>query len=237
MNVKMMAGVPVTVPLIDHRFDLQAVADAVTPRTKIVMLATPNNPTGTAVHAADIKQLLEGISDDVIVLVDEAYREFMSGDFGDPVHDLVPHHRNVIVTRTFSKAYGLAGLRSGYAVADPDIVGELDKVLLAFAVNSLAQAGALAAIGAMDEIQPKIDILLMERDRVVEAVSGAGWKLPDAQANFIYIPVGASASELSAGLERRGVVVRPFAGEGIRVTIGTPAQNDRFLSNFLELTG
>jgi len=237
VNVKMMAGVPVTVPLIDHRFDLQAVADAVTPRTKIVMLATPNNPTGTAVHAADIKQLLEAISDDVIVLVDEAYREFMSGDFGDPVHDLVPHHRNVIVTRTFSKAYGLAGLRSGYAVADPDIVGELDKVLLAFAVNSLAQAGALAAIGAMDEIQPKIDILLMERDRVVKAVSGAGWKLPDAQANFIYIPVGASASELSAGLERRGVVVRPFAGEGIRVTIGTPAQNDRFLSNFLEMTG
>ena len=235
VNVKMMGGVPVTVPLVDHAFDMQGVADSVTPQTKLVMLATPNNPTGTAVHTSEIKRLLEVISDDVIVLVDEAYREFMTTDFGDPVHDLVPHHRNVIVTRTFSKAYGLAGLRSGYAVTDPDIVGELDKVLLAFAVNSLAQAGALAAIGAMDEIQPKIDQLLIERDRVVEAVTDAGWSLPDAQANFIYVPTGPTTDELTLELERRGVVVRPFSGDGIRVTIGTPAENDRFLANFLEL--
>ena len=235
VNVKMMGGVEVRVPLVDHGFDLDAVADAVTDKTKMIMLATPNNPTGTAVHTRDIKRLLERVPDDVIVLVDEAYREFMTGDFGDPVNDLVPHHRNVIVTRTFSKAYGLAGLRSGYAVTDPEIVAELDKVLLAFAVNSLAQAGAMAALGAMDEIQPKIDALLEERERVIGELVAAGHQLPDAQANFVYIPTGDATDEITLGLERRGVVVRPFSGDGIRVTIGTPAENDRFLTNFAQL--
>jgi histidinol-phosphate aminotransferase len=236
VNVQMMGGVPVTVPLVDNRFDMEAVVAAVTDRTKMIMLATPNNPTGTATHTSEIKEVLESIPDDVIVLVDEAYREFMTGDFGDPVVDLVPHHRNVVVTRTFSKAYGLAGLRSGYAVTDPEIVAELDKVLLAFTVNSLAQAGALAALGAMDEIQPKIDALLVERARVVNKLTTAGWSLPDAQGNFVYIPAGESTDQISLELERRGVVVRPFSGDGIRVTIGTPGENDRFLTNFAEVT-
>ncbi len=236
VNVKMMGGVEVRVPLRDHAFDMEAVADAVTDRTKMVLLATPNNPTGTAVHTDQIESLLAAIPHDVIVLVDEAYREFMTGDFGDPVHDLVPRYRNVVVTRTFSKAYGLAGVRSGYAVADPEIVGELDKVLLAFAINGLAQAGALAALAALDEIQPKIDALLSERGRVVAALTAAGHDLPDAQANFVYLPLGDDADRVALGLERQGVVIRPFSGDGIRVTIGTPEENDRFLATLAGLS-
>ena len=117
ITVKMLGGVPVEIPLVDHCFDMDAVAGAVTNRTKLVLLATPNNPTGTAVTTGEIETLLDRIGDDVVVLVDEAYREFADRGFGDPVADLLPRHRNVIVTRTFSKAYGLAGLRSGYAAS------------------------------------------------------------------------------------------------------------------------
>ncbi len=144
--VKMMNAVPVTPPLVDHRFDMEAITAAVTERTKLILLATPNNPTGTAISTEEIGTLLRAVPDDVIVLVDEAYREFADPALGDPVADLLPHHRNLVVSRTFSKAYGLAGLRVGYAITDPEIVSEIDKTLLAFAVNSAGQAAAMAAI-------------------------------------------------------------------------------------------
>lgn len=236
INVKLMGGVPVTVKLVDNRFDLDAVGAAVTDKTKIVMLATPNNPTGTAVTSAAIEKLLESIPDDVIVLVDEAYREFVAPEFGDPVSDLAAHHRNVIVTRTFSKAYGLAGLRSGYAVADPDIISEIDKALIPFAVNSVAQAATLAALGALDEIQSRVDAILSERTRMVTALEQAGWKLPDAQANFVYLPLGDRTDSVALALEKQGVVIRPFSGDGIRVTIGTVEENERFLRTFASVT-
>lgn len=220
----------VEVPLVDHRFDLDAVAAAVSDVTKLVLLATPNNPTGTAVSTAEIRSLLEATPDDVVVVIDEAYREFLDPAFGDPVDDLLPHFPNLAVTRTLSKAYGLAGARSGYLVAHEDIVAEVDKTLVPFAVNAVAQAGALAAVRNADDYAPAIRTLLDERARVVAALHTAGWDLPDAQANFVYLPVGQATMEVCLGLERRGVVTRPFAGEGIRVTIGTPAENDRFLA-------
>ncbi|MEM7272622.1 MAG: histidinol-phosphate transaminase [Actinomycetota bacterium] len=234
--VKMMAALPVNPPLVDHAFDLAAVADAVTERTKLVMLATPNNPTGTAVSTAQIGELLAAIPDHVVVLVDEAYREFNDPALGDPVTDLVPNHPNVIVTRTFSKAYGLAGLRVGFAITDPSIVAQLDKILIPFAVNAAGQAGALAALGALDDIQPKIDLIRSERTRVVDSLTEAGWKLPPANANFVYLPTGEATVDIHLGLERRGVVTRPFPGEGIRVTIGTVEENDRFLRSLAEAT-
>ncbi len=235
--VKMMGGVPVNPPLVDHAFDLDAVARAVTERTKMVLLATPNNPTGTAVSTEAVARLLDRIPDDVLVLVDEAYREFADPALGDPVVDLVPHHRNLVVSRTFSKAYGLAGLRVGYAVCDPDVVLEIDKILIPFAVNALAQAAALAALDSLDEIQPKIDRLLGERARMVAELEAAGWKLPPANANFVYLATGDRTDEIYLGLERRGVVTRPFSGEGIRVTVGTEAENDRFLTTLAEVDG
>ena len=233
--VKMMGGVPVNPPLVDHAFDMEAVAEAVGPATKMVLLATPNNPTGTAISTEQVARLVEAISDEVIVVVDEAYREFADPALGDPVADLVPHHPNVVVTRTFSKAYGLAGLRVGYAVCDPAIVAEIDKILLPFAVNGLAQAAALAALDALDEIQPRIDALLAERTRLAKELEGAGWALPPAQANFVYLATGERTDELYLGLERAGVVTRPFSGQGIRVTVGTETENDRFLRTLAEL--
>ena len=236
VNVKMMSAVPVSPPLVDHAFDMEAVAAAVTERTKLVMLATPNNPTVTVISTDQINTLLESIPNNVVVLIDEAYREFSDPSLGDPVTDVLPNHRNVIITRTFSKAYGMAGLRTGYAISDPEIISELDKVLLAFAVNSAAQAGAMAALEALDEIQVNIDRIKQERTRVVSALTDAGWHLPPAYANFVYLATGEQTDEIGLGLERRGVVVRPFSGDGLRVTIGSEAENDRFLTTLAEVT-
>ena len=235
---RLTAGIEVTTPLTaDHAFDLDALAAAITPRTRMVLLATPNNPTGTALRTGELRELLSGIDPRTVVVIDEAYREFLDPAFGDPVHDLLADHPNVVITRTFSKAHGLAGLRLGYAVAHPEMIAAIDKTLFPFAVNALAQAAALAAIDAEAEIAERVARILAERARVVEALEGAGWTLPDAQANFVYLPLGADTDELYLGLERRGVVTRPFSGEGIRVTIGSPAENDRFLATFAELAG
>jgi histidinol-phosphate aminotransferase len=234
ISVTTMGGVPVTVPLVEHAFDLDGVADAVTERTKLVLLATPNNPTGTAVSCDGVATLASRIPDDVVIVVDEAYREFADPALGDPVTDLLPHHPNVVVFRTFSKAYGLAGLRSGYAIADPEIIVTIDKLLLPFTNNQLAQTAAMAAIAAADEIRPQIDQLMAERSRLVEALSSEGWKLPDAQANFVFLPTGDATDEIYVSLEKQGVVTRPFPGQGIRVTIGTREENDRFLTALAE---
>mgnify|MGYP001325077060 FL=1 len=235
IDVQLTGGVEVTVPLVDHTFDLEAVAAAVTDRTKLVLLANPNNPTGTAVHVDQLRRLVEQVPGDVLVVVDEAYREFVTADLGDPIADLQPDHPNVVVLRTFSKAFGLAALRTGYAVADPEVVVELDKVLIAFAVNHLAQVASLAAIAARDEVQAVVDRITAERDRVVASLRADGWDLPDAHANFVYLPLGSRTDVVFPEMEKRGVVVRPFPGVGMRVTIGTPAQNDRFLATLAEV--
>ncbi len=227
---QIMAAALVRVPLADHAFDLDAVADSVSERTKMVALATPNNPTGTALSTGQIRRLLARVPDDVVVLVDEAYREFADPALGDPVADLLGDHANVIVTRTFSKAYSLAGARVGYAIADPEIIAAVDHCLFPFNVNGLGQAAALAALGALDETQDRVAGLVVERDRVAAALRDRGWAPPDSQANFVFLPAGDRADDVYAGLERKGVVTRPFTGWGIRVTTGTPAENDRFLA-------
>ena len=194
----------VSVPLVDGAFDLDAVADAVTERTKLVLIATPNNPTGPAVSTDALRAMLEQIPRRVIVLIDEAYREFVDPSFGDPVHDLLPDFPNVVVSRSMSKAYGLAGLRVGYLVADPAVVTEVDKTLLPFAVNLVAQAGALAAVRHRAEYQPKIDVIISERERVVSALEAAGWQLFPTQANFVYLELGDRTDGIYVELERRG---------------------------------
>ena len=238
ISVQTMGGTLVRVPLTaDHAFDLDAVAAAVTERTKLLLLATPNNPTGTAVSTSEVAELTEAIPGDVVVLVDEAYREFADPALGDPVADLMPRFDNVAVARTFSKAYGLASLRVGYVMAHPEIVSAIDKCLIPFNVNGLAQAAALAALSeeAAAEAQANIDAIKAERSRLVAALAADGWHIPNTQANFVWLPLGARTDEVCIALERRGVVVRPFSGVGIRATIGTPAQNDRFLTALAEV--
>ncbi len=230
---KLVGGKEVTVPLKDDRFDLPAVAEAATPNTKLVILSNPNNPTGTAQPMSEIAELMKAVPEGAIVVVDEAYREFMSPELGDPVTQLLPHYPNLIVLRTFSKAQGLAALRVGYAIGHPEVIETIDKTLFPFAVNGLAQVAAMAAIDAHAEVMARVEFIIEERSRVSLALADAGWRLPDPEANFIYLPLGSRTEEVYLELEKQGVVTRPFAGEGIRVTIGTIEENDRFLRTLI----
>ena len=238
ISVQTMGGTLVRVPLTaEHAFDLDAVAAAVTERTKLVLLATPNNPTGTAVSAEALLQLMQQVPGDVIVLVDEAYREFADPALGDPVSELLPRFDNVAVARTFSKAYGLASLRVGYVAAHRTVVSAIDKCLVPFNVNGLAQAAALAALSddAASEAGANIAAIKSERSRVVDELVAERWSIGETQANFVWLPLRERTDEVCVALEQRGVVVRPFSGIGLRVTIGTPAQNDRFLTALAEV--
>lgn len=226
------AAQAVTVPLVDHAFDLDAVAAAVTDRTKIVVLSTPNNPTGTVCTTAELTALLAAVPDDVIVVIDEAYREFVTDpDVADPIEAIVPSHPNALVLRTFSKAYGLANLRVGYGIGHPDVIGALDKVALPFIVSGIAQVAALASLApqASAELDERVAGILAERDRVSAALASLGWPVVPSQANFVYLPVGDGAMDLFVRLEKQGLVTRPFEGEGVRISLGTPLQNDRLL--------
>ncbi len=226
----------VQIPLApDLGFDIDRLIDSVTPRTRVVFLSTPNNPTGVAMTTKEITTLVEAIPGDVMVVVDEAYREFLDPGFGDPITEVVPRHPNVLVMRTFSKAHALAGLRIGYAVGHPDVITDVDKTLVPFAVNALAQAAALAALEHEDVIAQQVQAILAERARVEVELAADGWELPNHQTNFVYLSLGARADDIAYELEKRGVVIRPFSGEGIRVTIGTPEQNDRFLATLHEV--
>ena len=235
---RLMNGTAVPVALSpDLGLDVDAVVAAVNDRTKLIFVATPNNPTGVASTTTELRSLVERVPDDVVVCIDEAYREFVDRDFGDPVAELLPDFSNVVVTRTFSKAHGLAGLRVGYGIGHPTLIAAIDKTLLPFAVNALAQAAALAALECDAEISARVAAILAERARVEAELAGAGWTFPDHQGNFIWLATGDRTDDIALDLERQGVVVRPFSGEGIRVTIGTPAENDRFLAALSLVTG
>ena len=225
-------GAPVAVPLRGQSLDLDAIANAVSSRTKLVLLANPNNPTGTAVNTEALIRLLDAVPPDCIVVADEAYREFVTrADVTDTV-PLVAHHPNLVVLRTCSKAFGLAALRVGYGIADPGVVRVIDSVLIPFAVNGLGQAGALASLAARDELAERLASVTSERARVVTALRRAGWSVPDAQANFVWLPAGTQADALARGLGRQGVATRAFPGAGVRVTTALPDDNDRFLEAF-----
>ena len=225
------AAVSVPVPVLaDGRHDLDAMAEAVTERTRVVLVCTPNNPTGPAVTQAELDAFLDRVPQRVLVVVDEAYAEFVR--MADPVDGVGTQrrHDNVVVTRTFSKAYGLAGFRVGFAVAAEPVAAALRAVGLPFGVSSVAQAAAVASLAVEDALLERVDALVAERDRVLAGVRDAGWDVPDPQGNFVWFELGERTAELAAAAEERGLVVRPFAGEGARVTIGEPEANDRVIA-------
>ena len=235
---RLMNGTAVRVPLAaDLGFDIASVAEAVTDRTKLVVLATPNNPTGVATTTAELRGLVERIPASTIVCIDEAYREFLDPGFGDPVTELLSDFPNVVVTRTFSKAHGLAGLRVGYGIGHPDVIATIDSTMLPFSVNALAQAAALAALELDDDIRRRVSTILAERARVEVELAAAGWTFPNHQGNFVWLATGDRTDDIALALERQGVVVRPFSGEGLRVTIGSEAENDRFLGSLAGTAG
>jgi len=220
----------VQVPLrADGHHDLDAMAEAITERTRVVMVCTPNNPTGPAVSQAELDAFLARVPEHVVAVVDEAYLEFVRMD--DAVDGLATYraHPNVVLFRTFSKAYGLAGFRVGYAVAQPEVAGALRAVSLPFGVSAVAQAAAVASLEAGEELLARVDALVVERDRVEAGLRAAGWEVPDAQGNFVWFALGERTAEFAAACDEAGIVVRPFAGEGCRVSIGEVEANDRLL--------
>ena len=221
----------VQVPLTaDGRHDLAAMAAAVTDRTRIVLVCTPNNPTGPAVTQAELDQLLESVPSDVVVVVDEAYGEFVRLD--DPVDALAAYRTrpNVVVMRTFAKAYGLAGLRVGYLVAPTEIAAAVRACSLPFGVSAVAQAAAVAALGCEEALLERVESIVAERSRVVAVLHDQGWTIPDAQGNFVWLGLGEDTPRFAAAAEAEGIMVRPYGTDGVRITIGEPAANDVFLS-------
>jgi histidinol-phosphate aminotransferase len=230
--VQVAGATAVPVPLTSGAVhDLDAMAAVITPRTRVVLVCNPNNPTGTAVHRAPLEAFLDAVPSDCLVVLDEAYREFNR----DPdVPDAVTLYRdrpNVAVLRTFSKAYGLAGLRVGYAVAHPEVADAIRMTSVPFAVSSIAQAAAVASLRpvAESELLERVDTTVGERARVITALRGAGWHIPDSEANFVWLATGQQTDSAAAACAEAGLVVRPFSGEGLRVTIGEPEANDIFL--------
>ncbi len=221
----------VPVPLTaDEHHDLDAMADAVTDRTRLVLVCTPNNPTGTAVLRQQLERFLDRIPAGVLVVVDEAYREFVRDTDVPDAIEVYRDRPNVAVLRTFSKAYGLAGLRVGFAIAHEPVAAALRKTAVPFGVSSIAQVAATASLAAEAELLERVDALVAERTRVQDGLRAQGWpELPDSQANFVWLRLGERTSEFAADCQAAGVVVRPFDGEGARVTIGEVEANDLFL--------
>lgn len=228
--VQLSGATAVQVPLtVDGRHDLPAMAAALTERTKLVLVCTPNNPTGPTVRADELEAFLDAVPTDVTVVLDEAYLEFVTAD---DAPDCLAIHRarpNVVVLRTFSKAFGLAGLRIGYAVAHPPMAAALRKTAIPFGVNSLAQVAAIASLEAADELDVRVKEIVAERERVVAALREQGWDLPDTQANFVYFPLAERTAEFAATCQDAGLTVRPYGDDGARATIGETEANDRLI--------
>ncbi|HEX7658124.1 MAG TPA: aminotransferase class I/II-fold pyridoxal phosphate-dependent enzyme, partial [Pseudonocardiaceae bacterium] len=228
------------VPLTsDYRLDVDGILAAITPTTRLIFACTPNNPTGTALRTAELAHLLDGVPDDVLVVLDEAYREFVDDpDVPDGItaarEAWSRGRRNVAVLRTFSKAYGLAGLRVGYCVAPEPIADALRKVYVPFAVNSIAQAAAIASLDAESELMTRCRSIIAERGRVTAELRAMGYEVPDSQANFVWLPLRERTTEFNEHCLDHKIVVRAFAAgadsDGVRVTVSEPAENDAFLA-------
>lgn len=232
---RVVGAVAATVPVTaDHRLDLPAMAAAVTERTRVMFVCTPNNPTGTVARADEVAALIDAVPENVLVVLDEAYTEFVRDEAVSDGLALALSRPNVLSLRTLSKAYGLAGLRVGYAVARPEVIAAVNAVALPFAVNYLAQAAAVAALDEANagELRRRCDQVVSERQRVTAALRQAGYEVPDSQANFVWLPLRERAAAFAAHCEQAKVIVRPFpdASGGARVTIGARAENDAFLA-------
>ncbi len=232
---------PVTVALdAEGRHDLEAMAREVTAATRMVVVCNPNNPTATALPVAEIDSFVADLPRNVAVVLDEAYVEFSTLQDPDDSLDLLKRHPNLIVLRTFSKVYGLCGLRAGYAIGTEDFRLAVDRVRQPFSVNALAQAAAAEAIRHQDEVERRVEHTAVERLHVETELAGRGLDCTDSQANFSWVGLGErDEAAVVKGLADRGVIVRAGAALGeagrLRVTYGTRAENDRFLAALDEL--
>lgn len=225
-----VGATPVPVPLTSaEEHDLDTMVARITPATRLIFVCTPNNPTGTAIAQTRLAAFLDEVPPDVLVVVDEAYIEFAGHPSAVTDADLVANRGNVLVLRTFSKAYGLAGLRVGYGVASPDIAAALRKTALPFPISNVAEAAAVASLAHAAELGARIEAVVSERERVWAALRHAGITVAPSEANFLWLRLGDQASDFGRVCDEQGLATRVFPGEGVRVTIGEPAANERFI--------
>jgi histidinol-phosphate aminotransferase len=227
--VQVSGATAIRVPLTDHTFDLYAMLAAVTERTRLIFVCNPNNPTSTVVDPDALTRFIEAVPSHILIAIDEAYVEYIRDGMAPNSLDLVQTQSNVVVLRTFSKAYGLAGLRIGYAVGHPDLITALDKVFVPFSVTSISQAAAIASLDAADELLVRTDAVVAERSRVADGLRDAGFSLPPSQANFVWLPLGHRTLDFVSQAADARIVVRPYGTDGVRVTIGAPDENDALL--------
>ncbi|MEU6176536.1 histidinol-phosphate transaminase [Streptomyces coeruleorubidus] len=219
---------PVEVPLKEHGHDLPRMLDSITGDTRAVILCNPNNPTGTTVDTAGMLAFIREIPDHVVVVLDEAYREFAGAETPDGC-DLYRDLPNMVVLRSFSKSYGLAGLRIGFALAHRDVARTLRNRLLPFSVSTVAEAAARAALDSQPEVLQHIARVIGERERMTQALRAQSWAVVPSEANFLWLPTGSLSDEFAAEAARNGIMVRSWKDQGVRVTVGDIKSNDAFL--------
>ena len=229
MEVTAAHGKPVIVPLKEWTHDLEAMAAAVTPRTRLLFVCNPNNPTGTMVSADAVRRLMAKVPEDVVVVFDEAYVEYVRDPHFPDTLDYVKRGRNAIVLRTFSKIYGLAGLRIGYGVTTPEITDLLNRVRPPFNANTLAQRAALAALEDDEHVAKSCAVNAMGMEQIGNGLRALGFTPVPSEANFLYFDVRRDGRQVFDALLREGIIVRHIEGTMLRVTIGQSDENAAFL--------
>ena len=213
----------------DLRLDLDAMAKAIRPETSLVFVCNPNNPTGTHRSGDDVRAFIEAVPSDTLVVVDEAYAEYVvAGDY----HSMIPlaiERPNVVVSRTFSKIYGLAGLRVGYLVGRPETLGELKKAQIPFSVNSVAQRAAIESLRHADRLGERVAANREGLEYLAASLAERRIPVADSQANFVWAHLGPEVGRIAEQLMDRGVIIRVLSDEWARITIGTPEENHRFI--------
>ncbi len=235
-TTKMMGGTPVIVPLKDFTFDLDGILDKITDKTKLIWICNPNNPTGTMVTEAELIKFFDKVPENVLIAYDEAYREFVTrNDYPMDSIKFVEKYPNILAMRTFSKAYGLAGIRVAYTVGSPNIIENINKVRGPFNVNSLAQIAAIEALEDQDFIKKIYEVNLEGKNYLYEEFKKLGFEFPESETNHIYVNVERDAQEIFIELQKRGVIIRPMGGTWIRVSIGTMEENKIFIEKLKEV--
>ncbi len=228
--VQMTGARSVQVPLLaDERHDLPSMLKAIDDSTRIVFVCNPNNPTGEAARRDELTEFIDAVPSDVIVVLDEAYREFISDTDVPDGLDFFHERNNVVVIRTFSKAYGLAGLRVGFAIAPEPIAEGMRKTALPFGVSSIAEDVALAALECEDELFERVRHLSQERDRVWQALADQGWDIHPSHANFVWLRLGERTQEFAQACDEVGITIRTFPDEGVRISVAEEQANDRVI--------
>jgi len=231
--IRASGGHLIQTPMRDYTFDLDAIAAAVTPQTRVIYIANPNNPTGTAFGHDEFAAFLKKIPGDVLVVLDEAYHEYAARTDLPRSRELFREYNNILTLRTFSKVYGLAGLRIGYGIGHPTLVAEMNKLRTPFNVTSVGQAAALAALDDNDHVRRSVESNRAERHRLFDELRKLGFSPVPSETNFLFVPIGPNARSLCDELLHEGVIVRPMGWmgfpEAIRISVGSPAENTKLL--------